>query len=193
MRIDKKLNIIIPVDTDDGTVFVHSTPIARETFETFFMILSRTFAEIYARKLNILAGPRIAMIMLRSMATELGLTTGPSGLEDLVAEIRRLTNVAMPGEGGWRALPLQDVIDHKLLTEDDISEVEGAVCFFILVSAMHLRREVPAILDGMTSLWDAQTTSLPFTEYIASLRQSIVEPTLETTISSPPSSQRLPT
>lgn len=194
MRIDKKLNLVIPVDTDDGTVFVHSTPMSREMFEEYFLIISSTFAEIYKRKLDIVAGPRVAMMMLKKVAQEMGMSEGPGGAEDLVAEIRRLTNVAIPSETkGWETYPLQDVIDRKLLTPDDISEVEGAVCFFILASAMHLRREIPAILDGMTSLWDAQTTSLGFTEYVASLRTSIVPKTTETTPSSPPSSPTLPT
>ena len=194
MRIDKKLNLVIPVDTDDGTVFVHSTPMSREMFEAFFLIISGTFAEIYKRKLDIVAGPRIAMVMMKKVAADMGMASGANGAEDLVAEIRRLTNVAIPHESkGWDTYPLQDVIDRKLLTEDDVSEVEGAVCFFILASAMHLRREIPAILDGMTSLWDAQTTSLGFTEYVTSLRTSTAEGTTETTTSSPPSSPMLPT
>lgn len=173
MRINKKLNLVIPVDTEDGTVYVHSTPISREIFEQYFLPISRTFAEIYRQRLDIVAGPRIAMMMLRKAATDLGVLEGPDGVENgLIAEIRRLTNVAIPSDKGWETYPLQDVISRSLLSEDDISEIEGAVTFFICASAMHRKSELPIILNGMTSLWDAQTTLLGFSEFVTSLRQS---------------------
>lgn len=171
MRINNKLNLIIPVDTDAGTVHVHTTPLARETFEEYFMLISKTFAGIYRQGLSVVAGPRVAMLLLKQTARESGVLEGPKREPAalLIAEMRRLTNVAIPGASGWQFYPLQDVVDRELLDPDDLSEVEGAVCFFICASAMHRRKELPDILVGMTSLWDAQISSSSFTEFAASL------------------------
>ncbi len=188
MRINTRLNLVIPVDTDAGTLFVHSVPISREVFEKYFLVISKAFAAIYQEGLNVVAGPRIAMLMLKRAAVERGEWDGPDGVQNgLVAEIRRLTNVAVPGEGGWKSYPMQDAIDRSILDADDVSEVEGAVAFFTCASAMHKRDQLPAILGGMTSLWDARTTSLNFTDYLASLRTSTEAPGTTTTTSSVPS------
>jgi hypothetical protein len=192
MRIDNKLNLVIPVDTDNGTLYVHATPISRETFEQYALLIGQTFATIYRQRLELVAGPRLAMILLRKCAKDLGVMEGPDRqhlepAQYLIAEIRRLTNVMVPSEKGFQIYPLQDAIDHEILTPDDISEVEGAVVFFMLSSAMHLRKDLPAILAGMTSLWDAQTTLLGCTEYVASLPKSIEVPDLTTPTSSVPS------
>lgn len=175
MRINDKLNLVIPVDIDSGSAYVHSTPLARETFEEYFMLISKTFAAIYRQGLEIVAGPRVAMLLLRQVARDLGVLEGPKRepAAMLIAEMRRLTNVAIPdADKGWELYSLQDVIDRELLSPDDISEVEGAVCFFMCASAMHRRKELPVILSGMTSLWDAQTVSSGFSEFAVSLRQS---------------------
>lgn len=188
MRIDKKLNLVVPVDADGGTVYVHSTPLSREVFEQYFMVISRTFADIYRQRLELVAGPRVAMMLLRRVAREQGVLDGPDGVDRvLIPEIRRLTTVAIPGDRGFEHYPLQDVIDRTLLSEEDIAEVEGVVTFFICASAMHRRAELPIILDGMGSLWGAQTTSFSLTEYIASLPKSTEDMTSPTTTSSVPS------
>jgi hypothetical protein len=146
-------------------------------FEEYFMLISRTFAMIYRQGLEIVAGPRVAMLLLKKVAEDLGIVEGPKKepAATLIAEIRRLTSVAIPGERGLEMYPLQDVVDRDLLDPDDLSEVEGAVTFFICASAMHRRKELPLILAGMTSLWGAQTTSLGFTAYLDSLPTSTEE------------------
>ena len=188
-RIDKKLNLIVTVDTDDGPVYVHSTPISRQVFEQFYLVISKAFAGIYGEGLNIIAGPRIAMLMLRDIARQMGQLEGPGGVEiGLIKEAYRLTNVVMPrAEGGWKTVPFQEVVDRELLSRDDIAEVEGVLAFFICASSMHRREQLPAILDGIASLWEARTTSLNSTEYAASLPTSIEAETTPTTISSVPS------
>ena len=55
MKIDKKLNLIVPVYGDDEKTircYVHSTPISRETFERYFLIIGQTFGA------DLLPGPR---------------------------------------------------------------------------------------------------------------------------------------
>ena len=191
MRINRKLNLVIPVDTDIGTVYVHSTPISREVFEKYFLVISKTFATIYRQGLEVVAGPRVAGIMLKRVATDLGIWEGDEGVElGLVAEMRRLTNVLIPNaekKGGWDLMGLQDAIDRDILDDDEVSEVEGAVTFFMCASSMHRKTELPAILAGMTSLWDALTTSSSCTEYRDFLATSTEAKPTTTTTSSVPS------
>ena len=170
MRIDRKLNLVLPLETDGGTIYVHSMPLSREAFERYYRIISKTFAAIYQEGLASIAGPRVAGMMLRDIATRSGVWDGPEGVENgLMNEIRRLSNVVMLGETGWVTVPFYDAIRRDLLTADDISEAEGAIVFFICNSAMHRRAVLGPILDGMASLWGAQIVSSNCTEFAASL------------------------
>lgn len=188
LRIDKKLNLVVPVDTDSGTVYVHSTPISREVFETYYRVLGRAFADIFRQRLEIVAGPRLAMLILRDVAREQGEDVLENVEKGLIAEIHRLTNVAMPmKEGGWNTVPFQDVLDQKLLSEDDVAEVEGVITFFTLASAMFRKKDLPTILNGMASLWGARVVSSTCSEYVASLPRSTEETTSPTTTSLVPS------
>jgi hypothetical protein len=174
VRIDRRLNIVFPIERESGPIYVHATPISRETFERYFVPISKTFAAIYAEGLNVIAGPRIAALMLKRIATEMGTLDGPTGVRrGLLLEMQRLANVVLPhpSGNGWGTMPLHDAIDRELLDEDDVAEVEGVLAFFTCVSAMHTRAQLPAILAGM-SLWQAQTSSLNSTEFANSLQTS---------------------
>ena len=188
MRIDAKLNIVIEVETDEGTIFVHSVPISRDVFERYFLVISKTFAAIISEGLSFISGPRVAAMMLKKIATDMGVWEGRDGVSNgLVAEIRRLSNVIIPTSSGWKTVPFQDAIDKKLMNEDDIAEVEGIIAFFICASAMTRKTEIAAILDRM-QLWGARVTSLNCTEYAASLptlTQGETSPTSVTGLSVP--------
>jgi hypothetical protein len=174
MKIDKKLNLVIPIYGEDGdapTAWVHSTPIRRETFERYHMVIAKTFASIYTEGLDFRVGPRVAMLRLREISEGMSRWEGPTGVEaGLVAEMRRLTNLIMPGLEG--PLPWQVAIDKGMIDPDDKSEVENAVAFFTVVSHMHRHHELKAILEGVAVIWSAQVTSLNCTEYSASLKTS---------------------
>ncbi len=91
--------------------------------------------------------------------------------QGLLPELRRLTNVLVLEEGrGWITHPYHDA--RSWLDEDDRSEVENAIAFFITTSAVMRRDMVPATLDLANSLWGAQTTYSDCTEYAASLPTS---------------------
>ncbi len=173
MRIDKALNLVIPVETENGTVHVHSMPISRDVFERYFLVISKTFAALYSQGLNHIAGPRVAALMLKRLAIDDGVWEGEAGVEvGLMAEIRRLTNVAVPGPNGWTTVPLYDALQRGFLTQDDVLEAEGCIVFFTCISAMHKRKDVPAFLNGMCELWGAETTYSSCTELTASLLTS---------------------
>ena len=178
MKIDKNLNLVIPIyGDDDSTVraYVHSTPIAREVFEKYFMTIAQTFASIYGGGLGQLGGPPVAMLLLKQQAEKANAWDGPEGINaGLVEEIRRMTSVIVPGEPGkgWQPLPLQVAVDRGFLNPDDKAEVENAIVFFIVVSAMHNRAVRRPILEGAVDLWGAQISSLNSSAFAASLATS---------------------
>jgi hypothetical protein len=173
LQIDRKLNLVIPLRREDAgiTIYVHSMPISRVIFEENFLLISRAFSMMHAAGLGQFAGPRVAAMIIKRVAVELGTWEGDGGVGNaLMNEIRRLTNVIVPIEGqGWQTKPFQDAISAGFLSEDEVSEVENAICFFTLASVMHLRRQVAGILALGEDLWETSTTLLNVTEYKNSL------------------------
>ncbi len=182
--LDRRLNLVIPVDTDAGTVHVHSMPLHKDVFDRYFLVMSKAFALIFKEGLSVIAGPRVAARLIRAAAEQLGVWEdgeAPDGTvilgvkNGLMQEIWRLSNVLAPTEaGGWAPMPLADAVKRQIIDEDDADEVEGVICFFILISAMHKRRDVGAHLDSL-QLWQARPTSLTLTEYLNSLPTSTTE------------------
>jgi len=166
MRLNQKLNLVIPVEQGDQTLYVHSTPISTAVFERYFLVLSKTFSAIYNEGLGVTVGPRVAALLLRKIASDRG------ELEDvekgLLAEVRRLSNVVAPGEGGWTTYPFQEAVDRRTLDDDDIRVLENALVYFTVASSIHTRADLLVVLDEAGKLWSARTTSLNCTEYAAS-------------------------
>lgn len=173
VEIDRKLNLVVPVDRGDIKLFVHAAPLSASVFEAYYMVISEAFTVIYSKGLSVYAAPRIAALVLRDIARASGAWEGPEGVENgLVAEMHRLSNVLMPVDGkGWQTMPYADAVARQMLSKEEQGEVEGAIVFFMVASAMHRRAELTAALGAM-SLWAARLTSLNATEYAASLRTS---------------------
>lgn len=179
MKIDKALNLVCPVDTDDGRVYVHSMPIGREVFERYFMVISKTFGALFTEGLNTIAGPRVAALLLKQTAIEMGTWDGELGVANgLMAEIRRLSNVAVPSPDGWTSVPLNVAVSRGFLDQRDVDEAEGAIVFFTCISLMNKRKEAAYFVNGMCELWSTQTTSSSVMEFAASLPTSTATETL---------------
>lgn len=171
MKIDRQLNLVIPVERETGTLYVHSMPIGREVFERYFLVISKTFASIYSEGLNVMAGPRVAALMLRQTAETMGVWLGEDGVEaGLMAEIRRLSNVLTLGDNGWQMQPLQVALDRQVLDAEEVSEVENAIVFFTVASLMHHRSEREGVVTGAAKMWNAQISSQSIMELKASLQ-----------------------
>jgi len=170
MRIDKKLNLVIPVEYDDRTLYVHSAPISSEAFEANYMILAKTFSKIYTAGLNWQIGPRIAALALKEVAEEDG--NWDAVQASLVNDIERLTNVAVPGANGWEVIPYVEARSKGIIDADDAREVENAITFFIVDYAIHGRRDGEKVIKEAARLWGGQTTSSNCTEFAASLPTS---------------------
>ena len=169
-KLDRKLNLVIPLERDGGEIYVHATPIAREAFEANFLLISKTFTAIYEEQLGPRGGPRVAALMLNRIAAAGGMTESATALMN---EIRRLSNVIAPGPKGWDAIPLQVAVDEKRLDAEEQSEVENAIVFFIANSAMHRANIRPIILEGAATLWGARIESLSLMEFVSGLSTSM--------------------
>jgi hypothetical protein len=171
MKINKQLNLVIPVEGDTGTMYVHSTPLARAVFEQHYKVFARTFTMIMSLFTEV-AGPRVALMTLRDIADQMGVRNDVE--QALIPEIRRSTNVLVPieGGGGYETVMYQIAVDRGVLDEEDASEVDNALVFFIVSSAMLKRAQRMEMLDGAMKLWGAQITSLDVTAYAASLKTS---------------------
>jgi hypothetical protein len=169
MNLNRKLNLVIPVEREGGPFYVHSTPISREVFERYFMTIAKAYGRIMVEGLA-QTSPRIAMLMLRKTAQDDGVWSGAGGVElGLVAEIRRLTNVLLPSTAGWETLPWYDAVREKRFDEEEIAEVENLLAFFTLSAAMRRRKDHEEMMQAMAEAFNLQITSSTSTEYASSL------------------------
>lgn len=173
MNLDKRLNLVVPIERDDGvTVYMHSTPLSRAVFDQYFYVIAKTFTEIYTGGFMHNTGPRIAAKLLKKVAADVGSEAVTQVETGLFPEIRRLTNVVAPGAAGWQSLPLNVALQQNLVSADDAEEAENAICFFMLASAMHTKKEARWTVTEAAKLWAGQTTLLNSTEFVASLPMS---------------------
>jgi hypothetical protein len=171
LKISRELFFVLPIFNDDGTTsYVHAAPISAEVFERYFLIIGKAFSAIYGEGLNAIAGPRLCAMIVRKIASDM------NQLEDvelgLLAEIRRLANVAVLGPNGWTTVPFQEAVDKQLFSKEDLSEVENALTFFTVNYVMHKKDNREALLNGALKLWSAHVESSNFTEFLTSLKTS---------------------
>jgi hypothetical protein len=177
VTINKKLNLVVPIDLDNGVkIWAHSVPISREVFESNYLLLTRTLSDLYANGIGPAMAPRIASLVLKATAKEMNSEVDISN--NLLQEVYRLTNFIMPNTnngGGWQTVPFYDVKTKHMIDDQSLSEVENAIIYFIVASALHLKSELPMAYQGLRSIWNAQTTSLNVTEYRSSLAISTAD------------------
>lgn len=176
MKIDRRMNLVVPVERDDGsTVYVHSAPIGREVFERYFMVISQTFSVIMKSGIADVAGARVAALTLKKVAADQDVWEGEAGVKNgLMAEIRRLSNVVLPSDKGWRSIPLDEAIGADMFGEDDLAEVEGKTVFFIVLSSLVKGKKlIEAASWAFPSVFAARLESSSCSEFTASLPTSM--------------------
>ena len=133
MRIDKKLNLIVPISLENGeTVYCHSMPILKETFQRYSLVIAATFSKLLVNGLQSM-GARIAAFALQEIAEEMGRWEGVHGVkEGLLNEIDRLTNVLAMGSNGWESIPVETAISRGALDAEDYEEAKQKIVFFYL-------------------------------------------------------------
>lgn len=169
MKIDNKLNLVIPIESEESEIFVHSAPITASTFDRHYLVLARVFAQIMGFGLDIVGGPRIAYNLLRDAAIETKTWEGPAGVEaGLMREIERLTNVVIKKDGRWETITYDEAVKDQI-DEEDVSEVRNALVFFTVLSHMVRRKERQKAIASAVNLWGALTSALNCTAFAASL------------------------
>ncbi|HDH7761152.1 TPA: hypothetical protein PJH42_004792 [Escherichia coli] len=168
MKIARNLNLIIPVRTEKGNGWIHATPISKEVFKEHFFILSKTFSAIFSEGLGVVAGPRIACLMLERISSDMNIWDGEKGVRNtLVNEIIRLANLVYPVEGkGYDTLPLDMALERGIVEFDDVA---GELIFFTCVSSINTPEQTEQMMLAVSGMWNSRTSSLSLTEWIASL------------------------
>jgi hypothetical protein len=186
VTISRQLNLVAPVDREDGSrLYVHAQPISYETFKAYWLVLSKTWAEINAQGLREISGPRVALLMLTEVAQRTprgpGVTwwEGSDGVEaGLVRELVRLGNVLLPADGGgWEQLPLDIALKRQLLTDEEAGDVLGQLTFFTLTWRLADLTDRADMATGAARVHGSLTTSSDVTAYASSLRTSTVDET----------------
>ena len=179
MRVDKKLNLVVPCEQERGEIiYFHSIPILKETFQRYSLVIAATFNKLLVNGLQSM-GARIAAFTLQEVAEEMGKWEGTQGVkEGLLNEIDRLTNVLVMGANGWESVPVQTAIARGGIDEDDYEEAKQKIVFFILISAMARRDVAASFMVILENDWEMLTTPLNATAYGNSLLTSTVTETL---------------
>ncbi len=168
MKISRNLNLIIPVRTEKDNGWIHATPISKEVFKEHFFILSKTFSAIFSEGLGVVAGPRIACLMLERISSDMNIWDGEKGVRNtLVNEIIRLANLVYPAEGkGYDTIPLDMALERGIVEFDDVA---GELVFFTCVSSINTLEQTEQMMLAVSGMWNSRTSSLSLTEWIASL------------------------
>ncbi|HIH9052373.1 TPA: hypothetical protein ACYUXQ_005068, partial [Escherichia coli] len=144
------------------------TPISKEVFKEHFFILSKTFSAIFSEGLGVVAGPRIACLMLERISSDMNIWDGEKGVRNtLVNEIIRLANLVYPVEGkGYDTIPLDMALERGIVEFDDVA---GELVFFTCVSSINTPEQTEQMMLAVSGMWNSRTSSLSLTEWIASL------------------------
>lgn len=171
MKITRNMNLVIPVETEMGNCFLHSTPISKEVYREHFFILSKVFSAIFSEGLGIVAGPRVAYMMLEKIASDMGIWEGEKGVRNtLVNEIIRLSNLAYPAQGkGWDTQPLEVAIEREIVELDDVI---GELVFFTCVSSINKPNQAVGVMAQANGVWGSRSTSLNIMDWMRSLQTS---------------------
>lgn len=166
-RINKKLNLVITVDDASGAkIHVHSTPISREVFETFYEELGLVFTKSFGESGSVhmaISAPQLAYPALKKVGEEKNnWDVIKSGL---VNEILRLTNIIYLSDGGWTTVPLEVAVKEEIIDEDSEREVLSSLIFFTAITFVAPKQLVKGFLDMAAALRSWAVTSSSSTEY----------------------------
>ncbi|MEK7916642.1 hypothetical protein AAB988_29440 [Burkholderia contaminans] len=172
--------------TDESGVRVwgYHTPISRQVFEANYRVLAATKASLMSKGAMYMmdSGPRIAGLTLldeglrdaeaRGRFSKDGKTVLDEATPALIAEIRRLTMVLVPGPGGWDLLPIESAVAAGKIDEEDQAETESAIVFFTCICALASKSERKDQASRTATLLKGSITSLSPTEFSDSLPKS---------------------
>lgn len=180
MRIADNLNLALPLG--DGMTAYHA-PIARAVYEANYAVINATKAALSRKGIHYQmgSGPRIANLVLKDEglkdAEERGsLDAQGNALDErtpaLLAEIKRLTTVLVPGPAGYENLPVDVAISQGKIDAEDWSELEASIVFFMCHVMPAKKMNRAGIAAATASVLNGSIESSSITEYTDSLRTS---------------------
>jgi len=201
IQINEAMNLVVPVVSDETgvKVWAYHTPISRQVFETNYRVLAATKASLMSKGGIYMmdSGPRIAALTLLDEgmrdAEARGRVDKDGRVIDeetpaLMAEIRRLTMVLVPGPGGWDLLPIESAVAAGKIDAEDQAETESAIVFFTCICALASKAERKKQASSTASLLTGSITSLSPMEFADSLPNSMkAAPSAQLVVSSVPS------
>lgn len=178
MQITDSLNLALPFG--NGLTAYHSS-ISRPIYEEHYAVLHAALAAMGRKGVHYLraSGPSIANLVLKDEGKR---DAAERGEEDrthaLIGEIKRLTNVLVPGPSGYDLLPVDTAISMGKLDEEDWGELEAAIVFFTCLVQTAKKSDRTMVAASVASTVDGSITSLAPMEFAASLQKSTkAEPT----------------
>lgn len=173
MKINEDLNLVIPVTREQESLSVYSSPISWDVFDLYHGPLGRAYDSLTKEGLNLVVCLATAKLALQDAAKDMGVWSGPDGVENgLLGELRRTSMVNYPTGKGWEVMTLDDASRRGVLDSDEVREVENALVFFTLIYRLFTKTRRATILRSMGVVGGFQLTSLGFTEYQNSLPTS---------------------
>ena len=192
MQINSDLRLVLPLrttETGDVLAWAYHTPISTQTYEANYRVLAATKAALLPRGMDFAAvqvGASIAALRLRDEARRDALERGDvrpdgepndSGAVALLADLQRLTMVAIPTPAGWENVPVSVAIQRGAIDQDEWREVESPIVFFTCIFHLTRRAQRARIAGMVASVMQGSITSLSLTEWTASLAQSTTDGT----------------
>jgi len=186
MQITDSLNLAIPFG--NGLTAYH-TSISRAIYEANYAVLHASLAAMGKKGAHYLkaSGPNIANLVLKDEGKR---DAAERGEEDrtpaLISEIRRLTNVLVPGPAGYDLLPIDNAISMGKLDEEDWLELEAQIVFFTCLVQTAKKADRTMVAASVASVVGGSITSLAPMTYAASLQTSTTAEPTPVTVSSLP-------
>jgi hypothetical protein len=180
MQITESLNLALPVG--DGLMAYH-TPISRAVYEQNYGVINATKAALSRKGIHYQmgSGPRIANLVLKDEglkdAAERDSLDGQGKPFDdrtpaLLAEIKRLTMILVPGTSGYESLPVDIAIAQGKMDEEDWSELEAGLTFFTCHVMPAKKSNRAGIASATASVLSGSIALSPVTAFIATLPTS---------------------
>jgi hypothetical protein len=174
VKLNRKLNLVIKIDSERGQLHVIASPISRAIFEDNFMIMCRAYSAIYMNQLGNITGPQAAALLIKREAKIL---EEEAKGEMLLQEIKRLINILIPPNNGgnYEMVDFSLAVKQGLIDEEVAADIEAAICFFTLALRAGSIHQLETAALGLDLFWNAEISSLTLTEYTNSLRTSTTE------------------
>lgn len=188
MKIDRSLNLVMEIPRENSPpVLAHAQALPHEIFSQYFDLCGPTYNALLTGGYGYTM-PRYAAMMLRKIglaivgpepavpdeAWQRARASAESRIQAFFAELHRLTYVLALKNRKWEMILLDDAAAMGAIDEEELSRIDGALCFFTCASQSVPREQRPAALGGL-SLFNARTESSSCMEFMRSLPTSMTD------------------